>query len=218
MPNPTTKQLLRNYPSHFIDMFGNARIQMLLDCTDQHTQDSSLRQVHSNIFSQYHAQTGAKFGVGCTPLGCVPHAWHTEAYGSSISDDMLVNASEMLALLEAGAIVETDKGFLIENLAAKFGIQIYRPSTFRDNLKQQGRGNTEKTQTVGNTRIIIEQVNKEGKTEFRLFRGKFPIQMKDLLTPLMRNGFMMANFRRPKIIGRSKSEPSLISRISFPET
>ena len=93
---------------------------------------------------------------------------------------------------------------MIENIAALVGVQVMRPTTFRNHLKQQGPGNTEKTQKIGNTRIIIEQVNKEGKTDYRVFRGKFPIVQKDVLTPMMRVGFMFANFLPPKIIGRAR--------------
>ena len=65
-------------------------------------------------------------------------------------------------------------------------------------------GDTEKTKSIGNTRIIIEQVNHQGKSEFRVWNQKFPLLMKDCMSQLMRNGFMFANFKPAFVIGREK--------------
>jgi hypothetical protein len=203
MPNPSGDDLRRNYPDHFIRTFAHANIVMLLDCSDQAMQDPKSKSAHAVLYSLYHAQTGAKFAVGCTPTGVVPHSWCSEAYPSCISDPNIVEASSIINQnLVPGDMVEVDKGFLIEAFCALYGVRVMRPTTMRDKQRQQGRGDTEKTQEIGNTRIIIEQVNAQGKQNNRLFHQKFPLLCKDRLTQLMRIGFMFANFRPAFVIGR----------------
>jgi hypothetical protein len=166
-------------------------------------QDPKSKSAHAALYSLYRAQTGAKFAVGCTPTGVVPHSWCSEAYPSCISDPNIVEASSIINLnLVPGDMVEVDKGFLIEAFCALYGVRVMRPTTMRDKQRQQGRGDTEKTQEIGNTRIIIEQVNAQGKQNNRLFAQKFPLLCKYRLTQLMRIGFMFANFRPAFIIGR----------------
>jgi hypothetical protein len=63
-------------------------------------------------------------------------------------------------------------------------------------------GDTEKTRAIGNTRIIIEQVNRQGKSEFCFWNRQFPLLMKNIMSQMMRNGFMFANFKPAFIIGR----------------
>jgi hypothetical protein len=58
--------------------------------------------------------------------------------------------------------------------------------------------------SVGNTHIIVEQVNRQGKSEFWLWSQKFPLISKDLLSQLMWIGFMFANFKPAFIIGRDR--------------
>ena len=205
MPNPKASEILSCYPDRFIFQFGHARIKMLLDCCDQSFEDPRFRAAHSVLYSVYHAQTGLKFGVGSTPTGVVPHSWCTEGYPSSLTDPNLVEASKVIKNnLRFGDIVEVDKAFLIECQCALLGIQVQRPTTMRDKQRQQSRGDTEKTQEVGNTRIIIEQVNRQGKSENRYFRGPVPISSKNIVSQMMRVGFMFANFK-PAFIASQKS-------------
>jgi len=75
----------------------------------------------------------------------------------------------------------------------------------RDNQRQQSAGDTEKHQAIGNTRIVIEQVNRQGKTDNRCFRGPFPILSKDILSKLMRIGYMFANFKPAFMAGRASN-------------
>eukprot|EP00978_Attheya_sp_CCMP212_P038495 scaffold191375_cov31-Attheya_sp.AAC.1 len=146
MPNPTKEEIRRRYPINFVEKYGHGRIGMLLDCWDQEFEDPHFRSLHSVLYSSYHAQTGAKFGVGCTPIGTVPHPWCTDGYPSSVC----------------------------------------RPTTMRNKQRQQSRGNKEKTQMIGNTRIIIENINRQGKSEKRYFHGALSISAKDIASNMMR--------------------------------
>ena len=203
MPNPTRQEIRRNYPEHFIRTFHHASIVMILDCTDVATEDPALKRAHSTLWSQYHQQTGAKFAVACAPIGTVPHSWLPEGRPSSCTDPNITMSTGIIRdNLQKGDMVSVDKGFLIENHCAAFGVRVMRPTTKRNHQAQYGVGDTEKTSAVGNTRIIIEQVNRQGKSEFRLWNRKFPLVSKDLLTQLMRIGFMFANFKPAFIIGR----------------
>jgi hypothetical protein len=202
MPNPTKEQIRRRYPINFVEKYGHGRISMLLDCCDQEFEDPRFRSLHSVLYSSYHAQTGAKFGVGCTPIGTVPHPWCTDGYPSSVTDPNLVTASGIIANnLQRGDVVQVDKGFLIENECAKIGVQVCRPTTMRNKQRQQSRGDTEKTQMIGNTRIIIENINRQGKSENRYFHGALSISAKDIASNMMRIGFLFANFKPAFIHG-----------------
>eukprot|EP00978_Attheya_sp_CCMP212_P016637 scaffold43752_cov51-Attheya_sp.AAC.6 len=162
MPNPTKQEVLRRYPQSFIEKHGHGRIAIIiLDCCDQEMEDPRFRNLHSVLYSLYHAQTGAKFGVGCTPIGVVPHPWCSEGYPSSVSDPNLE--------------------------CAKIGVQVSRPTTMRNKQQQQSRGETEKIQTVVNTRIFIENVNRQ-----------------DMLSDMMKIGFITANFKPAFLHGYNK--------------
>eukprot|EP00542_Grammatophora_oceanica_P010405 CAMPEP_0194033534 /NCGR_PEP_ID=MMETSP0009_2-20130614/6194_1 /TAXON_ID=210454 /ORGANISM="Grammatophora oceanica, Strain CCMP 410" /LENGTH=157 /DNA_ID=CAMNT_0038674247 /DNA_START=347 /DNA_END=819 /DNA_ORIENTATION=- len=140
------------YPERFVETFGHARTSMLLHCCDQAMEDPEFRAAHSVLYSTYHALTGAKFAVGCTPFG-------TDGYPSSISDSNIVLASWDDQDLRFGDVEGVHKAFLIECICALLGIGAIRLTTMRDNQRQQSAGDTEKhqtDQTIGITRIVIE--------------------------------------------------------------
>ena len=103
-----------------------------------------------------------------------------------MSDPNVVIASKIIeANLQRGDIVEVDKGFLIETICSLWGIRGMRPTTSRNNQRQASAGDTKKTKSIGITRIIIEQINRRGKSEFRLWNCKFYLQTKDCMSQLM---------------------------------
>jgi hypothetical protein len=170
MPNPTRQEIRKNCPEHFIRAFHHASIVMILDCTDVATEDPALTRAHSTLWSQHHQQTGAKFAVACTPIGAVPHSWSPEGRPSSCTDPNITMSTGIIRdNLQKGDVASVNEGFLIENHCAAFGVRVMRPTTKRNCQAQHGVGDTEKTSAVGNTRTIIEQVNRQGKSEFRLW-------------------------------------------------
>ena len=205
-PNPTKSQILRCYPNNLLAKFGHAKIVSLMDCTDQAMETPNFRGAHSALWSTYHHQPGAKFLVACTPLGTVPASWIPDAYPSSISDPKIVAATKLIETTHRfGDMTEVDKGFLIENHCIRFGVLVMRPSTMRNHQAQQSMADSALIHKVGNTRIIIEQVNEQGKTENRYFARPTPISQTTLVSHLMRICFCMANFKVPYIHGRREA-------------
>jgi hypothetical protein len=144
------EEIRTNYPEAFITRFGHASIMMLIDGTDQDLQAPTFRDLHSMLWSQYYQQTGAKFAIGCTPTGMVPHSWCSEAYPSSITDPNIIVATGVTKEnLLRGDIVEIDTGFLIENYCAALGIWVMRPTQFCNKLKQQSKSDSQKREKKG---------------------------------------------------------------------
>ena len=67
--------------------------------------------------------------------------------------------------------------------------------TWDEAQAQQSAEDSELIHKVGNTRIIIEQVNEQGKTEHRYFRGPTPILQLTLVSHIMRVAFCFGKAR-----------------------
>ena len=169
MTNPTKSSILRNYPANIIAKFGHARIAAMVDCTDQELQIPKFRKALKATYSSYHSQSGVKAAVQCTPIGAVPATWITECYPSSISDVSIVDVEDLLArTLRFGDMNEADKGFLIDNLCVKLGIQLMRPNVMQNHQAQNSAADAGKIHKIGNTRITIEQVRAEPQEHCRV--------------------------------------------------
>ena len=81
---------------------------------------------------------------------------------------------------------------------------VLRPNTLRQGQAQQSAEDSELIHKVGNTRIIIEQVNEQGKTEHRYFRGPTPILQLTLVSHIMRVAFC---FGKARVLSRSRRTP-----------
>ena len=205
-PNPTKSQILRIYPHNLVAKFGHAKVTSLMDATDQLAETPNFRKALSALYSTYHSQPGAKFLVACTPLGVVPWSWIPDGYPSSISDPKIVETTKIIeSTLRFGDMTEVDKGFLIENLCIRYGVLVLRPNTMRQGQAQQSAEDSALIHKIGNTRMVIEQVNEQGKTENRYFRGATPISQLTLISHIMRICFCMANFKVPYVHGRREA-------------
>jgi hypothetical protein len=122
-------------------------------------------------------------------------------FPGSISDPMATSVSNILAGIPFGLQVEVDKGFLIENLCVLLGIGCIRPPKKLKGQTQQSVEDTALTQKIGNTRIVIENVNGGAKGQGRYFNGVIPVLQLGLAPLLMRVCFFMQNFRPVYIQG-----------------
>ena len=234
-PTPTRSQVLRAYPARVLASFGHARIFMHLDATEVKAEVPKYKDAHSAMHSNYKGCSTIKFLAGCDPIGTVWYDSVSVGYPGSISDPVQTAESKILSFLPAGVSVCVDKGFLIENLAAELGLQAIRPVKKRKLQKQQSAAETATTQKVGNSRIVIEQVNGQMKMQDRYFNGKVPILQTSIVSLLFKNGFMMTNFKVGFVIGNhtgaargrecraavrytGKSDDGLIDVRGMPET
>ena len=108
---------------------------------------------------------------------------------------MITELSKILESVPFGMAIEVDKGLIIENLCASLGIRCYRPPKKLRGQTQQLAVDTAETQKVGNTRIVIEQVNGQSKISSRYFNGVIPILQLGLAPLLFRVAILMQNFK-----------------------
>jgi hypothetical protein len=202
-PNPTKAELLRCYPTTFVQQFGYADICMLLDGMDLQWQTPSMNKNKTDLWSRYHHQQGSKTLAGCTPIGALPHPWVTEPFPSSISDVKMTDRTGVLKSLRMGDASEVDKGFTINNEAAELGQTVTRPTVLQPNERQQQPLDSALMAAVGNTRVFIEICNRICKAN-RIWRGAAPIVSSTLIGHLLRVSFMFGNFVVPLIHGRQE--------------
>ena len=96
-----------------------------------------------------------------------------------------------------------DKGFHVENIAAREGVIVDRPQKRRRNQKQQSAIDTAQTQKIGNTRIIIENVNGGVKMDIRYLNALIPCTQFGIISKIVRIGFLLQNFKKPFIQNRN---------------
>jgi hypothetical protein len=204
-PTPTRSQLLHAYPQRYIRAFGDARGFLNLDASEVNTQDSHDIDVHSTLLSNYKKHVTVKHLAGCDPIG-VTFRDSVPPYGfpGSVSDSIATERSGILDCIPFGMRVEVDKGFLIENLCAERGIGCDRPPKKIKGQTQMSAEDTALTQKIGNTRIVIEQVNGGAKMQGRYFNGVIPILQLSMAPLLLRVCYLMQNFRPGYIQGHSQ--------------
>ena len=204
-PMPTRSQMLRAYPKSHIRKLGHAKTFMLLDATEIFAEIASLKSVNSILYSHYKSRSTLKFLVGCDPIGVTWAESISKGYPGSVSDPVATAISEIVNTVPYGSAVEVDKGFLIENSCAEVGVVLIRPSKLLRGQVQQSEVETANTQKVGNTRIVIEQVNNQGKQMAGCFDKKVRMDQLGLADLLVYSTFLMTNFRLALIQGNSTS-------------
>ena len=96
-----------------------------------------------------------------------------------------------------------DKGFTVDDIAAREGARVDRPQKRLNNQKQQSAADTAQTQKVGNTRIIIENVNGGVKMDMHYLNALIPCSQFGFISQIVRVGFLLQNFKKPIIQNRN---------------
>ena len=202
LPNPTKPEILRSYPTHFIRIFGHARVAINLDASDLEGQTARYSEAQSASYSTYHSQTGAKVLAGCTNTGAVPHPWVTDPHPSAVADDAMVKETKVLKKnLRRYDVANVDRGFCIENQAIEDGILISRPLKRMRGQSQFSAADGNKTHKVGTTRICIEQANSTWKQKSGYLQRVTPALQFDILGTIARVAYCMTNFSAPLTTG-----------------
>lgn len=123
--------------------------------------------------------------------------------GGRASDVMMTDHTGILRLIPFGHTGKMDKGFPVDNIAAREGVIIDRPQKRRQNQKQQSAIDTAQTQKIGNTRIIIENVNGGVKMDVRYLNALIPCTQFGIISKVVRIGFLLQNFKKPFIQNRN---------------
>ena len=200
-PPPTRSQLLRAYPLRMLTTFGHALIMLLLDATEVYTQDPEPLDVHAALRSDYKDRETEKILCGCDPIGCSWDEAISDGFPGAITDATEAEISAILNTVPFGMAVETDKGILVDIDCWLRGIWLVRPQKKLKLQTQQSVHDTGCTQKVGNSRIVVEQLNGQAKMSTRYFNGTIPILQLGLAPLILRVAIMLQNFKLAFIQG-----------------
>ena len=117
--------------------------------------------------------------------------------------------TKILRQIPFGCTAKVDKGFLVDNEDAVGGIVIDCPQKRLKKQVQQSSADTGQTQKVGNTRIVIENVNGKVKGSVRLLNALIPCSQFSIISKIVRVGFLLQNFKKPIIQRRNPSEGTI---------
>jgi len=195
-PRPTRSQLLRAFPQRFLEADGDARCLLLLDAFECFSESSSNPNVSSSTHSDYKSHNTVKCLGAVDPIGCSWGATVSDGYPGKASDVNMTKDTKILRQVYCGHTAKVDKGFLVNNIAAAEGVNIDRPQTRKKKQVQQSSADTSQTQKVGNTRIIVENVNGEMKSDLRYLNAMVHTTQFPLVSKLIRIGYLMQNFKK----------------------
>jgi len=195
-PIPTRSQMLRAYPDRFIEADGHARCYLLLDAFELFCQQASNPNVASSTHSDYKKHCTVKFLGGCDSIGCPWADTVPDGYPGRASDVTMTSDTNILRPLPFGSTVKVDKGFIIDNEGKAEGVNVDRPQKRRKKQVQQSSVDTSQTQKVGNTRIIVENVNGGLKLQIRYLNALIPTLQFGLVSKIVRIGYLIQNFKK----------------------
>lgn len=198
-PTPTRSQVLRAYPQRFFEADNHAMCYMLLDAVEIFVQQSSNPNVSSTTHSDYKKHCTVKFLAACGLIGEVPAEWVPDGRGGRASDVMMTDHTNILRFVPYGHTCKVDKGFIVNLIAAREGVIVDRPQKRQRNQKQQSAVDTAQTQKIGNTRIIVENVNGGVKTDVRYLNALIPCHQFPIISQIVRIGFLLQNFKKPLV-------------------
>ena len=210
-PRPTRSQMLQAYPLRFIEADNSARTFMLLDAFEVFAQSSSNPHVRNATHSDYKKHSTVKCLGGCDPIGCPWDNSITEGRVGRASDTFFTISSKILREVPCGGTAKVDKGFPVDNEAVKDGVKIDRPAKRKRNQVKQSSVDTSQTQKIGNTRIVVENVNGEMKLQIRMLNVLIPCNQFSIISQIIRIGYLLQNFKKPivqRIGGKSKNKKS----------
>lgn len=194
-PRPTHSQMLQAYPTRFIESDGHARCYLLLDAFEIFTQTSSNPNVASSTHSDYKKHCTTKFLGGTDPIGCPWAATVPDGFPGKASDVLVTDKTKILRQVPFGHTTKVDKGFIVDNLAADDGVMVDRPKKRQRNQIQQSSVDTSQTQKIGNTRIVVENVNGELKLQIRMLNVLIPCNQFPIISKIVRIGYLLQNFK-----------------------
>lgn len=208
-PRPTRSQILRAYPVRFLEADGHAKCTLLLDAFEVFCQDSSNPNVSSSTHSDYKKHCTIKFLGGCCPIGCPWGDTVPDGNPGRASDVAMTEDTQILRQVPFGNTCKVDKGFICENQAIGEGVYIDRPQKRLKKQTQQSAVDTAQTQKLGNTRIIVENLNGELKGQVRYLNCLIPCLQFPIISKLVRAGYLLQNLKKPIIQNNNPRDTKL---------
>lgn len=112
--------------------------------------------------------------VGVTPAGLISYV--SPSYGGRASDKSIFEQSRVIEQLEPYVDhIMADKGFLIDEICASYGIKLIRPP-FLKKKKQFNQKEAVENRSIASARVHIERVNARIKS-FRILKNTYPLHL-----------------------------------------
>ena len=103
---------------------------------------------------------------------------------------MMTRDSKILRQVPFRHTVKVDKGFIVDNIAAVEGVVVDRPQKCLKKQVQQTTVDTSQTQKVGNTRIVVENINGEVKGGIWYLNVLIPCLQFGIISQVVQVGYL----------------------------
>ena len=178
---PSTSNIFEYYPACYKAVKG--LVLSIIDCTEVFTDNPSLAEANSKMYSSYKSHTTVKVLIAIGPSGCI--SFLSQIAGGAMSDQQIVRKSNLLEKFLKTAsdtdqplVILADRGFNINDDLPDNVTIVYPP--FKHGKSQFSPDETKSTKVVAHARIHVERVIGRVK-EFRIFQSPLPLDFIDLI-------------------------------------
>lgn len=148
---PSREKNTLSAPSSFSQL-NSCRI--IIDCTDVECATPGLMSEQSLTYSSYRGMNSFKVLVGVAPNGV--KTLISNFFPGSVSDNEIVNQSNLLALMDTGDLILADKGFIIQDIVPK-GVYVNIPPFLEHGKFTESE--IKATKSIARCRIHVERAN-----------------------------------------------------------
>lgn len=171
---PDNSSIRKSMPLVFQREFGRS-IVVVLDCFEIFIEKPSSLKSAAQCWSHYKHAFTIKYLIGISPQGFIQFI--SKGYGGRASDKYVTEKCGILENLHAGDVVMADRGFLIEDLLRKRGVELSIPA-FTKGKSQLHPLEIENTRNIANVRIHVERIIGQLRQKYTiLHQFKFPISL-----------------------------------------
>jgi len=163
---PPRDSIRRNIPKVF-KPYLNTRI--ILDCTKFPVYSPACITCRTQTYSFYYGRLTLKVLIGITPDGLI--SFVSVVYGGKASDSFIFRKSNVIDACDRGDAVMVDKGFRIDAVCAKRGVQVIQPPFKWRDTPQFSPEDCVKNSAIARARVHVERVNERIKN-FKIFHDE----------------------------------------------
>ena len=165
----------------------------IIDCSEIFIETPKNLELQSATWSDYKHHNTLKFLVCVAPNSAI--TFISKAYTGRISDKAITLKSEFLDIIPRYSSITTDKDFNILDDCATRCIHFIVPPGKRG-ATQMTQSDVNKTSSIANVHIIVEQVIRRLKT-FRILTTEMPISIIGQVDDMLTICGALCNFKEP---------------------